>query len=64
MRVAGHSSIVISSMYVHPTGEAVERAFQKLETLNLCAPLQGCDPLQLSLQSLGRRPSRSSGCGT
>jgi len=36
-RVAGHSSVTISQRYIHPTGEAVERAFQRLETLNLAA---------------------------
>jgi integrase len=35
--VAGHSSVTISQRYIHPTGEAVERAFQRLESLNLAA---------------------------
>jgi integrase len=35
--VAGHSSVTISQKYIHPTGEAVERAFERLETLNLTA---------------------------
>jgi len=30
MRIAGHSSIVVSQRYVHPTPEAVERAFERL----------------------------------
>lgn len=34
MRIAGHSSVTISQRYVHPTPEAVERAFQRLEILN------------------------------
>jgi hypothetical protein len=34
MRVAGNSSVTISQRYVHPSPEAVERAFDKLETLN------------------------------
>ena len=33
--VAGHSSVTISQRYIHPTGEAVERAFQRLESHNL-----------------------------
>ena len=37
MRVAGHASVTISQRYIHPTGEAVERAFERLETLNLTA---------------------------
>ena len=34
MRIAGRSSVTVSQRYVHPTPEAVERAFQRLETLN------------------------------
>ncbi len=30
MRIAGHSSIVVSQRYIHPTPEAVERAFGRL----------------------------------
>jgi integrase len=30
MRIAGHSSITISQRYVHPSSEALERAFDKL----------------------------------
>ena len=31
MRIAGHSSITVSQRYVHPTPEAVERAFERLQ---------------------------------
>src|SRR6266496_4129859 len=31
MRIAGHSSIVVSQRYMHPTPEAVERAFERLQ---------------------------------
>jgi hypothetical protein len=31
MRIAGHSSVVISQRYVHPTPEATERAFERSE---------------------------------
>ena len=31
MRIAGHSSIVVSQRYIHPTLEAVERAFELLQ---------------------------------
>jgi hypothetical protein len=31
MRIAGHSSIVVSQRYVHPTPEAVERAIERLQ---------------------------------
>lgn len=34
MRIAGHSSISVSQRYVHPTPEALERAFERLEALN------------------------------
>ncbi len=34
MKIAGHSNVTVSQRYVHPTPEAVERAFQRLETLN------------------------------
>ena len=31
MRIAGHSSIVVSQRYIHPTPEAMERAFERLQ---------------------------------
>ena len=31
MRIAGHSSITVSQRYVHPSPEAIERAFEKLQ---------------------------------
>lgn len=34
MRVAGHSTVVVSQRYVHPTPEAVESAFERLQKLN------------------------------
>ena len=34
MRIAGHSSVTVSERYVHPTPEALERAFERLEALN------------------------------
>lgn len=34
MRIAGHSSVTVSQRYVHPTPEALERAFERLEVLN------------------------------
>ena len=33
MKLAGHSSVTVSQRYVHPTPEAVERAFDRLEAL-------------------------------
>ena len=35
MRVAGHSTVVVSQRYVHPSPESVERAFERLEVLNV-----------------------------
>ena len=37
MKLAGHSSVTVSQRYVHPTPEAVERAFDRLEALNQLA---------------------------
>ena len=34
MKIAGHSSITVSQRYIHPSPEALERAFEKLENLN------------------------------
>lgn len=34
MRLMGHSSVTVSQRYVHPTPEALERAVERLETLN------------------------------
>lgn len=34
MRIAGHSTVTVSQRYVHPSPEAVERAFERLEALN------------------------------
>jgi len=34
MRIAGHSTITVSQKYVHPSTEAMERAFQRLAALN------------------------------
>jgi hypothetical protein len=30
-RIAGHSSITVSERYVHPSTDAMERAFERLE---------------------------------
>jgi integrase len=34
MRIAGHSSVTVSQRYVHPSPEAQERAFERLQALN------------------------------
>jgi integrase len=37
MRLMGHSSVLVSQRYVHPTPEALERAVKRLETMNKTA---------------------------
>jgi len=34
MRIAGHSTITVSQKYVHPSTDAMERAFERLVSLN------------------------------
>ncbi len=34
MKIAGHSSVTVSQRYVHPTPEGMDRAFERLESLN------------------------------
>lgn len=34
MKLMGHSSVTVSQRYVHPSPESIERAFERLETLN------------------------------
>jgi integrase len=34
MRIAGHSTVVVSQRYVHPSPESLERAFERLEAAN------------------------------
>ena len=34
MKLAGHSSVTVSQRYIHPTGETVQLAFDRLEALN------------------------------
>jgi integrase len=37
MKLMGHSTVTVSQRYVHPSPESVERAFEKLQALNLAA---------------------------
>jgi hypothetical protein len=41
MKIMGHSSVLVSQRYVHPTPESFERAFERLEALNAEAE-KGC----------------------
>jgi hypothetical protein len=60
-KTAGHSSVTTSEKYIHPSGETMERAFQRLETLNLGAAnllnpaANSASPKKMSLRSSGRR---------
>jgi integrase len=71
MRIAGHSSVTVSQRYVHPTPEGLERAFDRLESLNRvkCAQVEadvqvrvatGSGSLQKSLQSPKGHSQKSS----
>ena len=40
MRIAGHSSITVSQRYVHPSPEAVERAFERLQLSGASAEVE------------------------
>jgi integrase len=40
MKLMGHSTITVSQRYVHPSPETVERAFGRLESLNLSRKLE------------------------
>ncbi len=44
MRLMGHSTVTISQRYVHPTPEAMERAIERLDTLNAAAAKKLEDP--------------------
>lgn len=35
MRIAGHSSVTITQRYVHPSPACLERAFERLEALQM-----------------------------
>jgi len=41
MDIAGQSSVTVSQRYVHPSPESLERAFERLETLNSKGSNQG-----------------------
>jgi integrase len=48
-RIAGHSSILISSRYVHPTPERLEDAFARLETYNQAKAVSAPDTVVASV---------------
>jgi hypothetical protein len=58
MKLAGHSSVTVTQGYVHPTPEAIERAFDRLESLNRTA-LEAARKLALPTKvptSIGKIP--------
>jgi site-specific recombinase XerD len=48
MKIAGHSSITVSQRYVHPSPEALERAFERLELLNANAGRRSEEMLEVA----------------
>ena len=62
MRAAGHSSVTVSQQYVHPSPEALERAFERLESLNgrAAKALPEGSEIQLATNS----PHKRRGIGT
>jgi integrase len=51
MRIAGHSSIVVSQRYIHPTPEAVERAFERLQQSGDFAAIEPKRPLPATVSA-------------
>jgi hypothetical protein len=37
MKLMGHSTVVVSQRYVHPSPEGMERAFERMQELNAAA---------------------------
>jgi hypothetical protein len=56
MRIAGHSSIVVSQRYIHPTPEAVEWAFERLQ---LSGDFTENEPKRLPLATISATLTRS-----
>ena len=56
MRIAGHSSIVVSQRYIRPTPEALERAFERLQLSGKGPEVEPKDsyPLQYPLHCRSR----------
>jgi integrase len=57
-KLAGHSSVMVSEKYVHPTPESLERAFERLEEYNARALREGPKLLETATVSAtaGRGP--------
>jgi len=51
MRIAGHSTITVSQKYVHPSTEAMERAFDRLETFNARVEPERSDAPEITTKS-------------
>jgi integrase len=61
MRIAGHSSITVSQRYVHPSSEAMEGAFERLEAMNVSGRPQSDErrPPATVSATLGSEPVES-----
>jgi integrase len=55
MKIAGHSSVTISQRYVHPSPEAIERAFERLESYNAQAAKKAAKRKRQRRQGISRR---------
>ncbi len=55
MRIAGHSTIVVSQRYVHPVPETIERAIDRLEAMPVEQQKAGGVPTNLPTVGNGRR---------
>ena len=60
MRIAGHSSIVVSQRYIHPTPEAFERAFERLQLSALNAETEPTTATRYSIRYTGGSSCRKS----
>lgn len=61
-QVAGHSSVTISEKYIHPTPEALERAFERLEDYNgRAAKSLGAKPQVLELPTISTTEAEGEG---
>jgi len=59
MKLMGHSSVLVSQRYVHPSAEAVERAFERMQTLNTAEAAKRFGvPTNLPSEAGGNRKKR------
>jgi hypothetical protein len=56
MHIAGHSCVAVSRSYAHPTPEAVEPAFERLQLFSGTAGEMRAGSLEISLRSGEQSP--------